>query len=268
MAGDIVDAHGHVWTAPSEQQWVEPVMPPGVDQMVYSVENYREEMETIGIDRAVLVATPIHGPGSPYTVARVIEHPETYYGIVLADQGVPDVESHLNQIFRHERILGVRMTAEDLRAATPAYWQWLAQREKQVHLLLSPEELDDAIWYIEQYPDITFVLDHLGLYPSVDGYSPTDGVFAAVKSVADYSNAFVKITHTPSQQRFPFEDVHDFVRVLTDAFGSERLLWGSDYIYHFKRVTPRQTVEFLDELPFLSDRDRSNLLGRTFETLV
>lgn len=267
MADEIVDAHAHVWTSSEERRWVDPVMPPGVERMVYTEENYREEMETLGIDRAVLVATPIHGPGSPYTTAQVASNPE-FYGIVLADQHATDIESHLEGIFGHERILGVRMTAEDLDAATAAYWEWLNQREKQVHLLLSPDELGAVREYVERYPGITFVVDHLGLYPAVGQRSPAERPYALVESLAEYDNVFVKVTHTPSEQPFPFEDIHGFVRILVDEFGSDRLLWGSDYIYHFKRVTPQQTREFLDELPFLSRRDRANLLGRTVDKLL
>ena len=265
MAFDVLDAHGHVWTTPEDHAWVNAVMPPGIERMVYSIDDYREDMNAIGIDRAVLVATPIHGPGSPYTVSCVESNPETFYGIVLVDYEAPDVEAHLEDVFSHDRLLGVRMTGDDLAVAPPAFWSWMNHAGKQVQLLLSPSELGDALEYIENYPDIDFVFDHLGLYPSVEGSSPNDSAYERIQDVADCGNTYVKITHTPSDDRFPFEDLRPFIRVLLDAFGSERLLWGSDYIYHFKKLTPWHTREFLDDLPFLSDRDRGNLLGRTFE---
>ena len=265
MGRETVDSHGHVWTTPDEHGWVDPVMPPGIEQLVYSVENYREDMAALGIDRAVLVATPIHGPGSPYTVSCVEADPDTFYGIVLVDYRATDVEAHLEDVFCHEHILGVRMTGEDLAAAPPAFWSWMNRHEKQVHLLLSPPELGEAVEYVDKYPDVDFVFDHLGLYPSAEGFAPDDPPYSEIRTIAQRRNAFAKITHTPSDEQFPFADVHEFVRTLIDAFGSERLLWGSDYIYHLKKLTPRQTREFLDELPFLSDRDHENLLGRTFD---
>lgn len=265
MVRDVIDAHGHVWGTPDAYEWVEPVMPPGITRMTYSVDDYREDMAAMGVDRAVLVATPIHGPGSPYTVSRVRADPETFYGIVLVDYDAPDVVAHLSDVVGHERLLGVRMTADDLAAAPSAYWEWMNDRGKQVHLLLSPDELEASIEYVDAFPGVDFVFDHLGAYPSVDGLSPLESPYGRMRVLADYPNTYVKITHTPSDERFPFDDIGQHVRLLVDAFGSKRLLWGSDYIYHFKRVTPWQTVEFLDELPFLSSADRADLLGRTFE---
>lgn len=263
MTSNVLDSHGHVWTTPDEHAWADPVMPPGIERMVYSIDDYRDDMEAIGVDRAILVATPIHGPGSPYTVSCVEANPETFYGIVLVDYETTDIEAHLKDVFSHENLLGVRMTGADLAAAPSAFWSWMNRREKQVHLLLSPDELGDALEYIEAYPGIDFVFDHLGLFPSVESVSPRDPPYAQMVDIAAYDNVYVKVTHTPSEERFPFEDVREFVRVLVEAFDSERLLWGSDYIYHFKKLTPWHTREFLEELPFLSDRDRSNLLGRT-----
>lgn len=263
MAAETIDSHGHVWTTPEEYDWTDPVMPPGVERMVYSVDNYREEMSTLGIDRAILVATPIHGPGSPYTVSRVKADPDTFYGIVLVDYDATDIRDHLADVFSHENLLGVRMTREDLAAAPSGYWTWMNRRGKQVHLLLSPGELAEAVEYVEAYPDIDFVFDHLGLYPSAAGFTPDEQPYSKMRELAAYENTYVKVTHTPSDEPYPFEDVHAFVRELVEAFGSDRLLWGSDYVYHFKKLTPRHTREFLSELPFLSERDRENLLGRT-----
>lgn len=263
MVTETIDAHGHVWTTPDEYSWTQPVMPPGVERMVYSVDNYREDMSTLGVDRALLVATPIHGPGSPYTVSCVEADPDTFYGIVLVDHDASDIQDHLAEVFSHEHLLGVRMTNEDLAASVPEFWAWMNNHGKQLHLLLSPAELDEALEYVQAYSDIDFVFDHLGLYPSATGFAPDEQPYSTVMEFAEFDNTYVKVTHTPSDERYPFCDIHSFVRALVEAYGSDRLLWGSDYVYHFKKATPIQTREFLDELSFLSDRDKANLLGRT-----
>ena len=113
-------------------------------------------------------------------------------------------------------------------------------------------------------------------YPWVNQSSP-GGVESAVYSLGDYreemaaiaerSNTYVKVTHTPSETFHPLGDIHAHIEYLLETFGTCRLVWGSDYIYHFKKTTPPQTRSFLDECS-LSTGDRRRLFGRTMAGLL
>jgi predicted TIM-barrel fold metal-dependent hydrolase len=155
-----------------------------------------------------------------------------------------------------DRVVGVRLGDADLTGATDAFFEAMAAHGGQVHLQISADGLPTAAERIADHPGVTFVFDHLGPFGD-DPDAPT------AAEVGEHSNAHVKITHTSSgrDSRYPFPEIHDQVRGLYEAFGPDRLLWGSDYVYHFKKVVPWQTLEFVDELPFLSSGDRRKLLG-------
>jgi L-fuconolactonase len=262
-----IDAHGHAWAPPDRHPWVSEVLPGGATSLVYTVEDYLADCETLDVDAAVLVATPIHGPGSPYTLECLRER-EDLYGVVLVDVSAPDAGERARELLGTDRVLGFRLSADELRATPEAVWEALSDAGGHVNLMVAPEDYPDVARLAEEHPEVTFVLDHLGLFPGAEGY-PADGeAFGAVRDVAARPNAYAKVTHTPSSARYPFPDVHDHVAALLDAFGVERLLWGSDYVYHFKRVLPWQTVEFLESVPVLSARDRRRLLGENYAALL
>jgi predicted TIM-barrel fold metal-dependent hydrolase len=178
--------------------------------------------------------------------------------------------------------LGARLAYDSLweRAAPDADWIlddalgpfWAAmeahaERNPQVQLFAEPAQFDQVEAVVADHPDLTFVIDHLGC-PTPGVHEPGEPPYSRIEDVAAHSNAHVKITQTPSERPFPFEDIHGHVRYLLDVFGSERCLWGSDYIYHFKKTSLIDTKRFLVELEFLSTGDERRILGRNMRTLL
>jgi len=272
MADRLVDAHTHAWTTAEAMAW-ETEGPRGAERIVYSVENVREDMTRLDAERACLVATPIHGTGSPYTRQCLREYPDEFYGILWLDYLADDIGHQVEEAFELDGVLGFRFYATgegDWIASDDLdpFWSAIeAQTAPQVQFLLTPELLETAESVVASHPEVTFVFDHIA--------QPTPGVhdvesppYNALADIANHSNAYVKITHTSSEDVYPFEDLYPYFRFLLDQFGSGRLLWGSDFIYHFKQATPWETLHFLDEVPFLSASDRRDLRYRTFESML
>jgi predicted TIM-barrel fold metal-dependent hydrolase len=264
----VIDAHGHAWTDEDEYAWKGNVTPPGVEKIVYSVDNYLEDLETLEADEAVLVATPIHGRGSPYTMDCLEAHPDTFYGVVLLEYGAEDIAARVDRAFANDNVIGVRLTGDEIADANPALWDALAAHDGQAQLLIDPESLTEAERLASEHPGVQFVVDHLGMASGVGSRRPTEQPYATMAQLAEHSNVAVKLTHTPSAGPYPFVDVHDHVQFLLREFGRDRLLWGSDYIYHFKKTSLIDTKRFLTELEFLSTGDERRILGRNMRTLL
>jgi hypothetical protein len=71
-----------------------------------------------------------------------------------------------------------------------------------------------------------------------------------------------------SNEPFPFPGVHDHVRYVLEKYGSGRLLWGADHIYHFTGTTFWETLHFLEEVPSVSTEDLRDLRYRTFKSIA
>ncbi len=95
----------------------------------------------------------------------------------------------------------------------------------------------------------------------------TDGTIdwlwpADLVALARYPNVAVKATGAPSysSEPYPYRNIHPYLHQLYDAFGPERMFWGTDI--------PRMPCSwrlcvsmFTEELPWLSDRDKELTMG-------
>jgi len=264
----VIDAHGHAWTDEDEYAWMGDVTPSGVEKIVYSVDNYLEDLDTLKADKAALVATPIHGRGSPYTMDCLEAHPDTFYGVVLLKYGADNIATRVDRAFAHDNVIGVRLTGDEIADANPALWDALAAHDGQAQFLTDPESLAEVERLAGEHPDVQFVVDHLGMASGVGSHQPDEQPYATMSDLAEHSNVAVKLTHTPSAGPYPFADTHKHVRYLFEEFGSDRLLWGSDYIYHFKKTSLIDTKRFIAELEFLSTGDERRILGRNMDDLL
>jgi predicted TIM-barrel fold metal-dependent hydrolase len=67
-----------------------------------------------------------------------------------------------------------------------------------------------------------------------------------------------------SAETFPFADIHDEVLRVIDAFGPERVFWGSDHT----RVLARTGHEYGDAVRLFTDVLRDRLDPDTFDALM
>ena len=90
---------------------------------------------------------------------------------------------------------------------------------------------------------------------------------AAVPNIHVKMSGWHYVSSTP--WAFPYSDVEPVVRALYNAFGPERLHWGSDYpVCQLRGMTYRQSLEaFRSYTPFIPDSDKARILGDSLLTL-
>jgi predicted TIM-barrel fold metal-dependent hydrolase len=73
----------------------------------------------------------------------------------------------------------------------------------------------------------------------------------------------VKATGAPSysSQSYPYADIQDHLHRIYDAFGPERMFWGTD-ITRMPCPWKQCLSLFTEELPWLSERDQELIMGR------
>ena len=85
-----------------------------------------------------------------------------------------------------------------------------------------------------------------------------------VLSWSRFPNVAVKVSAGPAyvaDDVYSFKSLHDRIRRLYDAYGPERLFWGTD-ITRLKNCTWRQAIiMFTEELPWLSENDKTLIMG-------
>jgi predicted TIM-barrel fold metal-dependent hydrolase len=82
-------------------------------------------------------------------------------------------------------------------------------------------------------------------------------------AAAKHANVAVKATGAPSysSEPYPFRDIHGHIRKVYDAYGPERMFWGTDITC--MPVSWKQCVTlFTEELPWLFAKDKELIMGR------
>jgi predicted TIM-barrel fold metal-dependent hydrolase len=152
--------------------------------------------------------------------------------------------------------------------AETEFWETAVEKSAAVQILCDHVQLDQALELVDAYPELTYLFDH---FAHAGPETPTDeGTFAQFADLANYDAVAVKVSEIPhmSDATFPYRDMHDHVRWFLDAFGRERVIWGSDYPNVSDVASYAESYNWLREVEGISAGDREWLTGRSFRRHV
>lgn len=97
-------------------------------------------------------------------------------------------------------------------------------------VLIYPHQLSDAIWLISQHPDQKFVVDHLAK-PDIR-QREFNNWSMAMKELASHSNVYCKLSGMVTEahwEHWTNEDLRPYLDFILDHFGTDRVMYGSDW---------------------------------------
>lgn len=163
-------------------------------------------------------------------------------GIVAGAQlhrGV-DTATHLEELGTHPLVVGVRHNLQgdqDGLAMSSAFVtgaREVASRGWSFDVCVRADQLPDIARLAGAIPELRMVLDHLGK-PQVGTadapLAPTVEWVRDIEELAKHPEVFCKLSGLPAEAggRWSREQFTPFLDAAADAFGVERLLWGSDW---------------------------------------
>jgi predicted TIM-barrel fold metal-dependent hydrolase len=143
-------------------------------------------------------------------------------------------------------------------------WVWGAAERHAipVMVLLHDAYLDRMQAIAAKHPGLKLVIDHLGLVTGEkDAHAFRD--LDKLLALAKHPNVAVKSSALPcyTDEAFPYYGLHPYIRQVYDAFGRQRMFWGSDQSR--SPASYRQGIElFTQHLPWLSAEDKEWIMGR------
>ena len=102
--------------------------------------------------------------------------------------------------------------------------------DMQLQQMAADKDLPAACRLVERYPGQRFVLDHIGKPPIRDG--ALEPWAADIRKLAMYSNVFCKVSGMVTEtdwKRWKAADLGPYLDVVFEAFGTGRLMIGSDW---------------------------------------
>ncbi len=264
----IIDTHLHVWSDNFAQY---PFAGGRKEVTGASVEELNRTMAAVGVDRAVIVQ-PIHYLyDHRYVIDCLRRFPGRFAGVGLVDRHAPDAPDRLQQLVQEHGFSGLRIHLA--RPDDPAEWAapeqvpvWQRAQELGACIqIYGPAALLPAITpMIARFPEVTVVLDHIGGAPTDE--EPPYPLLGNVLQLAQHPNTYVKLTPQPHKSRLPYPHADTFpaLRRLYDAFGPQRLMWGTNFP-GVRRNTgyDRALTLFREHLDFLTAEDKTWIFTKT-----
>jgi len=275
---EVIDIHTHAMS-PDLARF--PLAPLGGKQSDWSrsrptsVEQLLAAMDEAGIAKAALVhASTIYGHDNSYVAECVSRYPDRLAGVFSIDMLAADACAQFDR-WTGMGLSGLRLFTTG--STSPGQAGWLADPKTfpvweraealtlPVCVQMRPEGAADLRHLLERFPKVPIVLDHLGRVSLSDGppYRPAAWLF----DLAAYPNLFLKLTSRTVEQSGEGASRPDhFFPKLVEAFGSNRIAWGSNFPAHAGPMA-RLLHEAQEALVSIGSKDRDAIFSGTAKRL-
>lgn len=225
-----IDCHNHIFDPPRfPYQPDSPYNPSGHE--VGTADLFMQVMDAYGISHALLV-----GPNSGYgendnraLLDAIRRSDGRCKGMAVVDQ---NTSLETLQSLKAQGIAGITFNiafygVEHFRQSS-ALLQRIAQLDMIAQLQVEGEQLI-ALQDIFVESGARLLVDHCGR-PDLDAGLGSPG-FQAVLGLAQTGRAWIKVSGFDkfSREAFPYADIADYVHAIQQAYGEDRLIWGSDW---------------------------------------
>lgn len=255
----IVDAQVHIWSkgTPSPPHLPTP----------YLVEDAVRDMDAAGIDAAILHPPAGWDPDSNEQAIKAVEaYPERFAILGYPPLDQPDSPDLIASWKNRPGMLGYRFYFNKPHNRTwptdgTLDWLWPAAEKAETPLaLLAGDWLPFLGEIAEQYPRLKLTVDHMGALRGAKG----DAAFPNMKeltALARYPNVAVKLTGGPfyADDDFPFKSLHQHYRAMYEAFGPNRLFWGTDITK--MPCSWQHCIDHFQEIDWIPTADKKLIMG-------
>jgi predicted TIM-barrel fold metal-dependent hydrolase len=232
----VTDAHVHVVSSDTSRF---PLRPGGFGRdwwtgRAVDAEQVTRDLDAAGVDRAVIVqAVGPYGNDNGYVQEVAAASAGRFAVVVAIDSDGDDPAAELARLVDRGNVAGVRVAAfagdapwlTDGRGA--AIWDAAADRGTNLVVACLAHHVPAVGELVRSRPDVTVALDHCA-FPDLDGGLPYRRA-AALFELAALPDVHLKLTTIVLRDADGSGDARALVARLVDAFGADRVCWGSDH---------------------------------------
>jgi L-fuconolactonase len=268
----IIDAHQHFWELGRfNTAWLEAPRHKPIHRS-FLPRDLKPLLDRAGVDRCVFVQTQHDLAENRWALDLADDH-DWIAGVVgWIDLASPDCEEQLLEMRRHPKFVGVRHITQDepdddfiVRPAVLRGLRVLQKHDVPFDLLFYVKHLHHAQMLARELPDLRMVIDHLAK-PRIKDHRLDDWE-ANFRAAAKLPNICCKLSGMVTEadwQSWKPADLKPYVDVALEAFGPDRLMYGSDWPVSVLAGPYQQVFEALHEcLGPLSTEERDHVYRRT-----
>ena len=231
-----IDAHQHFWKYhPQKHAWIN-------DEMTVLKRNFlptdlQKIYQANGIDACVAVQADQSEEETEFLLQLAYQN-DFIKGVVgWVDLRAKDIEQRLSQYTRFPKLKGFRHVVQSepdpnfmLGEAFQHGLSLLLTYNFTYDILIFPTQLEAAIKTVQNFPNQKFVLDHIAKpYIKIGKIEEWE---KHISQLAGYPNVYCKISGMVTEadwQNWQQSDFVPYLDVVFEAFGTDRLMFGSDW---------------------------------------
>lgn len=255
----IVDAHLHLWDPTRfRMSWLD-----GNELLdrPYGLAEYRQHTEGLPIEAMVYLQVEVEPAyallEAEWVVERAREEPRIQAIVAWAplEDGEP-ARTFLEALVRISPLVkGVRRLIQSesidfcIQPGFVRGVQLLADYGLSFDLCIYHPQLANTIRLVEQCPQVSFILDHIGK-PAIKERL-LDPWREEITRLAGFPNVLCKVSGMVTEadhQRWTAEDLRPYLDHVRAAFGEDRVVFGGDWPVAYQAAPYRRWVETLAEL--------------------
>lgn len=230
-----IDTHTHFYdpTRPGGVPW-----PPKEDTILYRPvlpEHWKALAQPLGVTQTIVVEASPWLEDNQWILDLAEKEPSLVGFVGNLDIHADSFEEHLARFAVHPLFRGIRLRrlGNPQENGTLAHLATLAEHDLSLDLLTDAEGLKDVETLAACVPTLRIVLDHVAHVP-ITGSAPDAKWLEGICRLGKYENVFVKVSAlvelaqtkpTPTDLAY----YRPTLDVLWNAFGQERLLFGSNW---------------------------------------
>ncbi|MEP2679379.1 MULTISPECIES: amidohydrolase family protein [Roseobacteraceae] len=231
----IIDAHQHFWQlARGDYAWLTPELKALYRD--FMPEDLAPYLSQHGIDGTILVQAAPTVAETEFMLDIADQTPFVLGVVGWVDFEAPSAADDIARLAQNPKLIGLRPMIQDIADddwmlrdnLTPAF-EAMMKANLTFDALVLPRHLSRLRRLLPRHPKLRTVIDHAAKPEIADGVF--EGWASDIACLANETSAYCKLSGllTEAGDNWTPSDVAPYVEHLLSSFGSQRLVWGSDW---------------------------------------
>jgi L-fuconolactonase len=264
-----IDSHQHFWIYEAEKHaWIDDDMK--VIRKNFLPEDLKLVYQNNGIDGCVAVQADQTLAETDFLL-DLAEKNDFIKGIVgWIDLRASNIDAILNQYSKFPKLKGFRHVvqgeADHNFMLRPDFLNGIAALEKYnftYDILIFPHQLGAALELVRRFPNQKFIIDHIAKPYLKDGFY--DGWATLMKAINEHKNVYCKLSGMTTEadyNNWTPEQIEPYMQLVLEAFGANRILFGSDWPVCLVAGNYTKTKELVTNfIAKLSSEEQAAIMG-------
>jgi L-fuconolactonase len=231
----MIDSHQHFWKFdPVRDSWITEAM--SVIRRDFFPEDLKPVLDKHGIEGCVAVQADQSEKETEFLLSLAEKHSFIKGVVGWVDLKAPNLHERLNYFSQFKKLKGFRHVVQGEPKGFLLNQKFI-EGVKRLHdfgftydLLIYHHQLDDALKFVHHIPELKIVVDHIAK-PSIRTKEKTDWELS-MAALATYKNVNCKISGMVTEAdwlNWKPEDFFPYLDEVFEAFGADRIMYGSDW---------------------------------------